>query len=87
MSDSSTAGIGGTTGGADAASTTTTKTPQLGKDAFLQLLVTQLQHQDPTKPQADGEFLSQLAQFSSLEKLTQIADGVDALLARDTPTT
>ncbi len=90
MSDGATAGIGGTTSGASAATATTVKSPELGKDAFLQLLVTQLQHQDPTKPQADGEFLAQLAQFSSLEKLTQIADSVDALgalLAKDTPTT
>jgi flagellar basal-body rod modification protein FlgD len=52
----------------------TTKKPDssLGKDAFLQLLVTQLQHQDPTAPQADGEFIAQLAQFSSLEQLTGI---------------
>ena len=47
-------------------------TDSLGRDAFLQLLTTQLAHQDPTKPQADGEFIAQLAQFSSLEQLTQM---------------
>ncbi len=43
-----------------------------GRNAFLKLLVTQLQHQDPTRPQADGEFLAQLQQFSSLEQLQQM---------------
>jgi flagellar basal-body rod modification protein FlgD len=41
----------------------------LGRDAFLKLLVTQLAHQNPMEPQADGEFIAQLAQFSSLESL------------------
>ncbi|MBI4477465.1 MAG: hypothetical protein HY654_09845 [Acidobacteria bacterium] len=55
---------------------TAEKTDSLGRDAFLRLLVTQLQHQDPTRPQADGEFLAQLAQFSALEKLTDIAESI-----------
>lgn len=44
-------------------------TDPLGRDAFLNLLMTQLQHQDPTQPQDDSAFLAQLAQFSSLEQL------------------
>lgn len=44
----------------------------LGRDAFLQLLTTQMQNQNPLQPQADGEFLAQLAQFSSLEQLQGI---------------
>lgn len=51
----------------------------LGRNAFLNLLVTQLQHQDPTQPQADGEFLAQLAQFSQLEQLQQLNQKIDAL--------
>lgn len=44
----------------------------LGKEAFLQLLVTQMQYQDPLNPQADTEFISQLAQFSSLEQMQNL---------------
>lgn len=53
----------------------------LGQDAFLKLLVTQLEHQDPTQPQDNGAFIAQLATFSSLEKLTQIAETLDQVSA------
>jgi flagellar basal-body rod modification protein FlgD len=58
-----------------------TKEDPLGRDMFLQLLITQLQHQDPLQPQENGEFLAQLAQFSSLENLQQIKDDMAALRA------
>lgn len=45
----------------------------LGQEAFLQLLVAQLRHQDPLSPQDSSEFMAQTAQFTTVEKLEQIA--------------
>ena len=77
----STTPVGQTSQSQDKSQTTIANkaTDGLGRDAFLQLLVTQLQHQDPTQPQADGEFIAQLAQFSSLEQLTAMRQSLDAL--------
>jgi flagellar hook assembly protein FlgD len=55
------------------------RTDPIDKNAFLTLLVAQLTHQNPLEPQADGEFLAQLAQFSSLESLQGIKDDMSAL--------
>jgi len=41
----------------------------LGRDAFLKLLVTQIQMQDPMEPMSAQEYVGQLAQFSSVEQL------------------
>ena len=51
----------------------------LGKDAFLQLLVTQMQNQNPLDPQDNGEFVAQLAQFSSLESMQSLNSSVSTI--------
>ncbi|WP_136807890.1 flagellar hook assembly protein FlgD [Desulfosediminicola flagellatus] len=52
----------------------------LGKEDFLTLLVAQLQNQDPLNPDDPTEFTAQLAQFSSLEQLFNLNEGMDGLV-------
>lgn len=50
-----------------------TGTGELGKDAFLQLLVTQMKYQDPLNPNTDTQFVAQLATFSQLEQMQNLS--------------
>jgi flagellar basal-body rod modification protein FlgD len=51
----------------------------MGKDDFMQLLIAQLQNQDPMKPMDDKEFITQLAQFSSLEAMDKMTAQMEEL--------
>lgn len=57
------------------------KNQTLGKEDFLNLLVTQLRYQDPTKPMDDTQFISQMAQFSSLEQMQNMTSAMQTTQA------
>lgn len=69
-------------GYANGANSTTEKVNnELGKEEFLKLLVAQLKNQDPMSPMEDSSFIAELASFSSLEQMTNVATSVEALRA------
>ncbi len=75
--------------GSDASSSSIGSSDPLAQEqTFLKLLVAQVQNQDPTNPSADPtQYVTQLAQFSSLEQLTQMRVDLDTMVATSqTPT-
>ncbi len=56
------------------------RTSVLGQEDFLKLLTTQLQHQDPMKPMENGEFMGQMAQFSTVSGITEMGESIDNLV-------
>lgn len=71
----------GTTGTTTTTSSKTLENPSsvLGKDDFLRLLVTQLKYQDPLKPTDQSQFMSQMAQFSTVEGISNLGKTLETM--------
>jgi flagellar basal-body rod modification protein FlgD len=72
-------GIGSSYNTATTTQSTTAAGGKLGKDAFLQILVSQLKYQDPMSPMKADEMLSQLSQLTQVEQLTNLTESMDAM--------
>jgi flagellar basal-body rod modification protein FlgD len=72
MTTTGTTGIGGVAAGLKPAETAAMQ--GIDKDAFMKLLVAQLRYQNPMSPTDPNQFMAQSAQFTMVEKLTQLAD-------------
>jgi flagellar basal-body rod modification protein FlgD len=90
MSVSSTEGVGtsyfgtpttASATGTSSASDSLSSATSVDKDMFLKLMVAQLKNQDPLNPTDSSQFLAQTAQFTSLEKLTTVADQTQQALS------
>ncbi len=64
--------------GLNSAEVAAPKKKELGQDQFLKLMTTQLTRQDPTKPMENGDFLAQMAQFSTVEGISSLNDSFNA---------
>ena len=58
---------------------TSTAENALAQQDFMQLMLTQMQHQDPFQPMENGEFLAQLAQFSTVNGITEMQASLQSL--------
>ncbi len=57
---------------------------EIKKDQFLKLLVTELKNQNPLDPMKDRDFIAQMAQLTSLEKMEKVREGMDQLISNST---
>lgn len=60
----------------------TSKNQELGKNEFMELMIAQLKNQNPLEPQDNGDFIAQLAQFSSLEEMQKLSGNVDDVVGQ-----
>jgi flagellar basal-body rod modification protein FlgD len=71
----------GTTGSSSGTANSTDGTPAPSEEVFLQLLVSQIQNQDPLNPTDSTQFVSQLAQFSELEQVIAIRSDIETAMS------
>lgn len=57
------------------------KKNELGQDEFLKLMLTQIKHQDPMKPMENGDFIGQMAQFSTVSGIGEMQAAIEGLSA------
>ncbi len=81
MAVSNVAGSSSSSTGSAATTALQTAGNDLGKDAFLKILITQLTHQDPLDPLKDKDFIAQMAQFSTLEQMTNMNKSIEQMVA------
>lgn len=72
-------GVGASSGAAETAPARSPFDSQLSRDAFLQLLVLQMQNQDPLDPVDNQDMLAQLAQFTALEQMNNLNEQFETL--------
>lgn len=80
MSSSATVNLLNSTAASSGSAANTEHKTSLDQDAFLKIMIAQLNHQDPNNPMDDKEMTAQLAQFSSLEMLTNINTNIKTLV-------
>ena len=74
-------GAAGVSGGASSGSSSSKSSLSVDTETFLKLLVAQLQYQDPLSPQSDTEFVTQLAQMSSLNEMEELNSSFSSVQA------
>ena len=57
----------------------TKRKSSLGQEDFLRLMTTQLQNQDPFAPMENGEFIAQMAQFSTVTGITEMGQSLNGI--------
>jgi len=79
MSASGTSGTSSSSSTSSSSQSTTSRYDQLGIDDFLKLLISELQHQDPTNPMSNQDMMAQISQIQQIESNTKLTKALDSV--------